>query len=101
MATMFRHVVMFSWSDTVDDAHVAAAAEAFDALPAKVDVIRSYVHGRDAGLAPGNADYVVVADFDDADGFTTYRDHPDHVALVQRFIAGFTAQRLAVQYRIA
>ena len=31
-------------------------------------------------------------------GFAAYRDHPDHVALVQRFIAGHTTTRVAVQY---
>lgn len=89
---------MFSWADSVDDAHVAATSAAFDALPSKVSVIRSYVHGPNVGHAETNADYVVVADFDDADGFATYRDHPDHVALVQSLIGPHTTQRLAVQY---
>jgi hypothetical protein len=97
---MFRHVVMFSWSEGVDEAHVAAASAAFDALPAKVEVLRRYVHGPDAGISEGNADYVVVADVDSPDDFVTYRDHPDHVALVQEFIAGKVSQRLAVQYVI-
>lgn len=97
---MLRHVVMFSWDGEVDDGHVAALSAAFDALADSIDVIRSYVHGPDLGLADGNADYVVVADFDDPDDFAAYRVHPDHVALVDTFIAGRTSQRLAVQYDI-
>ncbi len=97
---MFRHVVMFIWADDVDDDHIAAAGHALDTLPAKIDTIRSYVHGRDAGLGPTNANYVLVADFDDVDGFATYRDHPDHVAVVRQYFAKHTAQRMAVQHHV-
>ena len=95
---MFRHVVMFSWADGVDDAHVAAVAETLDTLPSKISVLRSYRHGPDAGISDGNFDYVVVADFDNADDFVAYRDHPDHVAVVQGLLAGRVKQRAAVQY---
>ncbi len=97
---MFRHVVMFTWAEGIDADHVAGARAAFDALPAKIDVLRNYVHGPDVGISAGNFDYVVVADVDSPDDFVAYRDHPDHVALVQRFIAGKVSQRAAVQYDI-
>ena len=95
---MFRHVVMFSWTDDVDDAHIATVSAALDTLPATIDVLRTYRHGRDVGISDGNFDYVVVADFDSADDFAVYRDHPDHVAVIQRVFAGKVAQRVAVQY---
>lgn len=91
---------MFQWSEGVDEAHVAATTAAFDALPSKIDVLRSYVHGPDAGISEGNYDYVVVADVDSPEDFVTYRDHPDHRALVGEFIAGKVAQRSAVQYLV-
>ena len=97
---MFRHVVMFTWADSVDDAHVAATADALSALPGKVDTIRNFVHGPDAGLAETNADYVVVADFDDVAGYETYRDNADHRAMIAAHIAGHVSQRMAVQYEI-
>ena len=96
---MFRHVVMFQWAEGIDEAHIAAAGAAFDALPGKIDVLRSYVHGPDVGISEGNYDYVVVADVDGPDEFVTYRDHPDHQALVGEFIAGKVTARSAVQYR--
>ena len=95
---MFRHVVMFSWADDVDDAHIAAVSAAFDMLPGKIDVLRRYRHGPDVGISDGNFDYVVVADLDNADDFATYRDHPDHVAVIQGLLAGRVEQRAAVQY---
>ena len=95
---MFRHVVMFSWADDVDDAHIAAVSAALDTLPGKIDVLRNYRHGPDVGISDGNFDYVVVADLDNADDFATYRDHPDHVAVIQGLLAGRVEQRAAVQY---
>ncbi|MFT7394255.1 MAG: hypothetical protein ACI83Y_001932, partial [Candidatus Azotimanducaceae bacterium] len=53
MGSMFRHVVMFTWADGIDDAHVAATTAAFDALPGKVEVIESYVYGPNVGTADG------------------------------------------------
>jgi hypothetical protein len=97
---MFRHVVMFSWTDDVDDAHIAAVSAALDSLPDKIDVLRSYRHGPDVGISDGNFDYVLVADVDTADDFAIYRDHPEHVAVIQQVFAGKVAQRAAVQYEV-
>ena len=89
---------MFSWAADVDDAHIAAVSAALDTLPGKIDVLRDYRHGPDVGISDRNFDYVVVADLDNADDFATYRDHPDHVAVIQGLLAGRAEQRAAVQY---
>ena len=94
----FRHVVMFKWSDGVDAEHVERVRNGLSALPAEIDVIRDYVHGSDLGVSDGNYDYVVVADFDDVDDFRTYRDHPQHVLVVDELIKGHVSDRAAVQY---
>ena len=52
---MFRHVVMFSWNDTVDAAHVAAVAAQLDGLVAVIPEIKAYLHGPDAGLYESQA----------------------------------------------
>lgn len=93
---MFRHVVMFRWNEDVTIDEVSATGRALDALPALVPTIRDYRHGGDAGVNSGNFDYVVVADFDDVDGYLAYRDHPDHQAL----IAARVADRAAVQFEV-
>ena len=96
---MFRHVVMFRWADGVDDAHVAEVARRLDELPEAISVIRAYRHGADAQINDGNFDYVVVADFDGADDYVVYRDHPTHAAFIADLIVGRVAERAAVQYR--
>ena len=43
-------------------------------------------------------DFVVTADFDDADGYLAYRDHPDHKKLVAELLGPFVTKRAAVQF---
>ncbi|MFN3258096.1 MAG: Dabb family protein [Ilumatobacter sp.] len=95
---MFRHVVMFKWNDDVDDAHVDATAAALDELTARMPEVRGYRHGRDLGLTEGNFDYVIVGEYESIDDYVTYRDHPDHRALIANYIAGRVSARAAVQY---
>jgi len=97
---MIRHVVMFRWNEGVDQAHVAATTVAFDRLPGLIAQIRSYAYGPDLGVAPTNFDYAVTGEFDSIDDFLAYRDHQDHQALVQTFIAPHVGERVAVQFTV-
>lgn len=93
-----RHVVMFQWADGLGDDHVQRVKDGLNSLPGQIEQIRSYVHGTDVGITPGNFDYVLVADFDDADDFAVYRDHPVHQQFIADVIVGNVANRAAVQY---
>jgi hypothetical protein len=95
---MFRHVVLFSWAAGVSEAQEQELMEQLRKLPATISAIREYRFGPDAGLNPANKDFVVVADFDDSDGYLEYRDHPAHRAVVERYITPFVTERAAVQY---
>lgn len=97
---MLRHVVLLTWTDDVDDDHVAGVAAALDALSTTIAAVVAYRHGPDLGLAEGNADYAIVADFADQDGWTTYRDHPRHLAFLDDHLAGRVARRTAVQVEV-
>lgn len=95
---MIRHVVLFKWApETSQEAkdHVGAGLAE---LPAKIDVLRAYRFGPDAGLADGNWDYSVTADFDDAAGYEVYRDHPAHTGLIAERIAQHVVARGAAQF---
>jgi len=95
---MFRHVVTLT---LLPDAPAAARDEivtALRTLPAQVPSIRGYAIGTDAGIDDGNADIVVVADFDDADGYVAYRDDPTHRQMIRDLILPVLAARSAVQH---
>jgi hypothetical protein len=97
---MLRHVVMFRWAEGVEPSHEADVHAGLDELADSIEVIRSYVHGPDAGVSTGTFDYVVVADFDSAEDFLAYRDHPLHQAFIARLITGKVGERAAVQYEV-
>ncbi len=78
------------------DALRAALAE----LPGQISEIRAYTFGPDIGLASGNADFAVIADFDDASAWQRYQTHPAHVAVVERCVTPFFERRHAVQLEI-
>ncbi len=60
----------------------------------------SFQCGADQGLVEGNADFAITADFDDADAYLAYRNHPAHLAVIERSINPIVAQRIGVQIEI-
>jgi hypothetical protein len=97
---MFRHVVLFAWKDEATEAQKQALHDELPKMPPAIDVIRAYRFGPDCGVNPGNFDYAVVADFDDQAGYLTYRDHPVHRELVERYVSPIVASRAAVQFEM-
>lgn len=97
---MFRHVVLLSWTEDATEAQKHALAGELRKLPAVIDAIRLYHVGPDAGINPANFDFAVVADFDDADGYLAYRDHPVHREVVEKYVNPIVTRRAAVQYQI-
>lgn len=97
---MFRHVVMFRWKQDVDAEALTQPLEELRRLPERIDTLRGFTVGRDAGVNDGNFDVVVVADFDDRDGYLTYRDHPEHVRVGRDHLGPLIGERAAVQHEI-
>ncbi len=97
---MIRHVVLFRWADSVDEAHVEKVHAGLAALPGQIPEIAGYHHGSDLGLSETTLDYVVVGEFESVDDFTVYRDHPAHRAVIEEHIAPFVVERVSAQYEI-
>ena len=97
---MFRHVVLIAWKPDATEAQKGAVADELGKLPGVIDVIRDYRFGPDAGINPASCDFALVADFDDADGYLVYRDHPAHRKVVEDYLNPIVASRASAQYRI-
>jgi hypothetical protein len=97
---VFRHVVLLRWVAEATPEQRSAVQSGLGALPDRIPEIRSYTIGTDARVNDGNFDLVVVADFDDVDGYLVYRDHPDHVAVINESIRPILADRAAIQHEI-
>jgi Stress responsive A/B Barrel Domain len=95
-----RHAVLFRFVDGVDDDRVAALAAGLSRMPSATGAVAAdrYRHGRSLGLNPGNWDYAVIAEFDSADDYVAYRDHPEHKALIRDLVTPIVAERCSVQF---
>ena len=80
---MIRHIVLMKWKENTPDQAVQAVSDAFARLPQLIPEIRSYQFGPDLGIYPGNADYLLVADFDNQEDFKIYASNQDHIALMK------------------
>jgi hypothetical protein len=80
-----RHVVLWTFKDTVPPAERAAIVAAIRGLRTKVPSLRSLEVGEN--VSPARAQgytHVLVETFDDRDGLAAYADHPDHVPVLAR-----------------
>ncbi|WP_440072085.1 Dabb family protein [Streptosporangium sp. OZ121] len=97
---MFRHVVLFTWTEEATEEQRARVATELAKLPEAITEIRSYTLGPDAGVSPGNHQFAIVADFDSAGDFLVYRDHPLHQAAIAEYIKPIVASRAAAQFEL-
>ncbi|WP_182907682.1 Dabb family protein [Microbispora sp. H13382] len=98
---MFRHVVLLKWTDDATEEQKAEVARRLRELPGVIPELRSYEVGPDAGINQGNFSFAVVADFDSAEDYIVYRDHPAHQDVLKECITPILASRAAVQYHTA
>jgi len=97
---MIRHVVVFTWRAEATAGQKAEAEAALVTLPPLMKGLRSYTYGADAGATPGNADFAIVADFDDAASYLAYREHPVHQDIIKMLIVPIVAARSAAQLEV-
>jgi hypothetical protein len=97
---MIRHVVIFTWSTAADERRRAASVQALRRLQQDVGGMQSLVVAEDAGLADGNGDVVLIADFPDVEAFYRYAQDPVHLAVVAEHVRPWLAARSALQYQI-
>jgi hypothetical protein len=95
---MFRHVVLFTWTEESTHDQRQRVAEQLVALSARIPEIKAYRLGSDAGVNEGNYEFGIVADFDDAESYLRYRDNAEHRAIIERYITPIVARRAAIQY---
>jgi Stress responsive A/B Barrel Domain len=94
----FRHIVMFEWAEGTTTGQQEEVAARLAELTAVIPEIGTLSLGTDAGVNPGNFDFVVVGDFAGRDEYIAYRDHPAHRAVVDGYITPILGRRAAIQY---
>jgi Stress responsive A/B Barrel Domain len=97
---MVRHVVVFRFPAGTSDASLDELREALVALPGLIPQIRALSAGPDLHLRDGNADFAVVADFDDADGYRATLGHAEYLRVMDELILPHIESRHAVQLSV-
>jgi len=98
---MIRHIVLFTWKTDATEQQKDLVASELSVLSKKLPGIRAYHFGADAGLVgAGNADFALTADFDDADAYQVYRNHPAHLEVLDKTIKPILERRVAAQLEI-
>jgi hypothetical protein len=95
---MIRHAVLLEWKQEATPEQKAEAAFQLALLPTLVPTIRAFASGADVGVNENTYDFAVTADFDEAAGYVSYRDHPRHQEIVAKYIAPIRAKGVAVQF---
>jgi hypothetical protein len=97
---MLRHVVLLGWKPEASEEQKQRVAAELGKLPSLIPAIRSYQFGADAGINEGTFDFGIVADFDDAQAYRSYRDDPQHRAVIDQHITPILDRRAAIQYEL-
>lgn len=95
---MIRHIVRLKFRDDATAAERDFVLAGLAELPSLIESVRSLTFGPDAGLAEGNFDIGLVAEFDDAASFRSYAQHPAHIAFVTDRVKPILANRVALQF---
>mmetsp|Transcript_23137 Transcript_23137/g.54141 ORF Transcript_23137/g.54141 Transcript_23137/m.54141 type:complete len:142 (+) Transcript_23137:52-477(+) len=86
-----RHVVVFSFKDSVAEQEIFALKAEFDAMPSKISAILGHESGLDMKLPSGqshpagkNRAFIWSCEFADEAAYETYAVHSAHVAVLAK-----------------
>ncbi|MCK4852623.1 MAG: Dabb family protein [Bacteroidales bacterium] len=98
---MIHHIVMFKLLETPDreqkDKNKMELKKRLEALPGKIDVIRSMKVGINVKESARAFDVVLVSTFDNLEDLEIYRVHPAHQEVVE-YINGIREKTASVDY---
>jgi hypothetical protein len=97
---MLRHLVLLKWTAEATADEITSVVDGLRGLPAVIPEIRRYEVGTDLGLREDAFDLALVAEFDDADAWRVYVDHPEHVAVIKDRIRPILADRASMQHQL-
>jgi quinol monooxygenase YgiN len=94
---MVVHIVMFAFKDENKEANLKRVKEALEALPQKIETLKSMEVGIDFNKSDRAMDLVLTSTFEDKEGLKDYATHPAHLEVVQ-LIKELTTASKVVDY---
>ncbi|HEX5623103.1 MAG TPA: Dabb family protein [Sulfuricurvum sp.] len=94
---MLVHIVMFQFKEENKEANMAQVKGLLEALPSKIETLRSMEAGIDISNSERSFDLALISTFDDPEGLSFYATHPAHLEVVS-LIKEVTALSKVVDY---
>ncbi|MDP3586695.1 MAG: Dabb family protein [Sulfuricurvum sp.] len=79
---MLVHIVMFQFKEENKEANLVQVKAMLDALPSKIDTLKSMEVGMDISRSERSFDLVLTSLFEDQGGLNEYAVHPAHLEVV-------------------
>lgn len=79
---MLVHIVMFEFKEENKEANMARVKTMLEALPSKIETLRSMEVGIDISRSERSFDMVLISKFDDQAGLDVYAPHSAHQEVV-------------------
>lgn len=94
---MLVHIVMFAFKEENKEANMARVKELLEALPSKIETLKSMEVGIDISRSERSFDLALVSMFENEDALSVYATHPAHLEVVN-VIKEVTALSKVVDY---
>lgn len=79
---MLVHIVMFQFKDENKEVNLDRVKTMLEALPSKIESLRSMEVGIDVSRSERSFDMVLISKFDDQEGLDAYAPHSAHQEVV-------------------
>lgn len=79
---MLVHIVMFQFKEENKEANLARVKMMLEALPEKINTLRSMEVGIDISRSERSFDMVLVSEFEEKAALDVYATHPAHLEVV-------------------
>jgi hypothetical protein len=97
---MIKHVCLINFNEQYQPANLQHIIDAYNALPALIPEIKAFEVASDAGLLEGNADLVIVGEFESEKDFQTYSVHQAHTDVIFPALGHLMASYTTAQYSV-
>lgn len=96
---MFRHVVLFTFDESLPEGHIDTLMRELPAYAATLDGLVSYDCGPNAGVTEGACDFGIVAVFESEEAWRAYDTADEHNRIRAELFKPWVSARHVIQIR--
>lgn len=94
---MLSHTVMIWVTESATEEDRQGLVDSLRSLPGHIEQIDTYLVGFDPKISPGAPDITIMATYADLEAFNAYRNHAEHVRVVNEVLEPICDRRVSSQ----